>query len=70
MFFLFVDVGFFYVLYIHLLILNFPSFSHYWENRRCKARLAKGVCMVRVDFVYPLRMKVGFLLGGFCKVVK
>ena len=60
------------ILFIHVrlfsfLISNISSwFFHkylFWhEIRRCEARLREGVFVVRVDFVYPLRMKGGFLV--------
>ena len=34
------------------------------------AHLKEGVCVVRVEFVYPLRMKGGFSVGEFDKAVQ
>ena len=61
--YLFIVVRLFLVLNIQLIILRFPRISHCWEIRRCKARLVEGFCVVREDFVYPIRIK-----GGFCEV--
>ena len=41
-----------------------------WEIRRCEARLAESVCVVRVDLAYPLIIKGGFSQGEFCKAVE
>ena len=39
---------------------DLPQFSHWRENRRCKARLMEIICMVEVDFSAPTEWKEVF----------